>query len=359
MGVSDLVSRLLRLFRIPESWDSAWLTGGAAAALVLLITLLLSSVVARFIARVVRRLTARTTTKLDDEIVDLAEKPFRRLIVVIGVYLAVLELPLGPKLRQLATGVVLAVGVIVAVGVAVRISHTILMAYGRNITDDDGRAQFEKDYIPLINKVISVVLVIIGLIAVLDHFGSDVSSLVAALGIGGVAISFAAKETLGHMIAGFALLVDRPFRPGDTIRLASGEQGDVIEVGTRSTRVRLTDGNMLIVPNSELTNTRVVNYTFPAHAAQGVVEVKIANGGDLEAARAAMVEVLAAQAEIVRDGDKPKASVLVTAFGDTHVTMTGTYTISEFADADKVRDAVRRAVYARVRPATVQATLGR
>jgi small-conductance mechanosensitive channel len=111
-----------------------------------------------------------------------------------------------------------------------------------------------------------------------------VSSLVAALGVGSLAIGLAAQQTIGNMIAGFVLLVDRPFRPGDRIRLATGESGEVLDVGVRSTRIRLGDRNLLIVPNTELANSRVLNYATAALPVRGEVKVLVSYATDLERA---------------------------------------------------------------------------
>src|SRR6202012_1541153 len=97
------------------------------------------------------------------------------------------------------------------------------------------RARLEREYVPLAEKATSLAVSFIVVIVVAKHFGKDVTSLVAALGVGSLAIGLAAQETLGNMIAGFVLLVDRPFRPGERVRLASSEVGEVVIIGVRST----------------------------------------------------------------------------------------------------------------------------
>ena len=96
----------------------------------------------------------------------------------------------------------------------------------------------EKDFLPLIEKISTIFIFLIGIIVVLKHFNYDVLSLVTALGIGSLAIGLAAKDTLANMISGFTIMVDRPFRVGDRIQLSSGEVGDVLEIGLRSTKIK-------------------------------------------------------------------------------------------------------------------------
>jgi MscS family membrane protein len=327
-----------------------WAAGLLAALLVLVITAAASWFLARFVSRTLRRLAARTSSNVDDTVVDIADRPLRRLLLVFGLYVAVTELPLAPASRILATGAVLIIGVMVGVRLLSRLFVALLLAYGRRVADTGAQQQFQKDYVPLLTKIIGVTLVLLGLIAVLDHFGQSVASLVAALGIGGIAISFAAQQTLGNMIAGFAILVDRPFRPGDTIKLASGEVGTVLEVGTRATRLKLADQNMLIVPNTELITTRVVNFNFPTHATLATIELRVAYGADVELAKRLVDEVVQTQSEIIQ----PAPQVLLSGFGEFALLLTASYTISEFADAARVQDRVRVRVYQRFQEAGIK-----
>ena len=96
-------------------------------------------------------------------------------------------------------------------------------------------------------------VVIVSILVVLDYFGVDVTALVTALGIGGLAISLAAQDTLSNMISGIMLLMDQPFRIGDRIEIQGlttglSTRGDVVAIGLRSTRIRTRDNRMVIVP---------------------------------------------------------------------------------------------------------------
>ena len=98
---------------------------------------------------------------------------------------------------------------------------------------------------------------------IMKRFNYDVVSLLTALGVGSLAIGLAAKDTLSNMISGFTLIIDGNVRPGDQINLA-GTVGRIEEIGLRSTRILTGEGNILIVPNSELVNTRILNLSKPS-----------------------------------------------------------------------------------------------
>ena len=113
--------------------------------------------------------------------------------------------------------------------------------------------------VPLIQRIAGVMLWLAGLILVLDHFGQNVASVVAALGVTSLAIGLASQQALSNIIAGLVLALDHPFRIGDRIRLPGLDGGEVLDVGMRSTQIRLSDGSLLIVPNADLVSARLVN----------------------------------------------------------------------------------------------------
>lgn len=113
--------------------------------------------------------------------------------------------------------------------------------------------------IPLLQRLAGLLLWLAGLILVLDHFGQNVSSVVAALGVTSLAIGLASQQALSNIIAGLVLVLDHPFRVGDRIRLPGLDGGEVLEIGMRSTHIRLSDGSRLIVPNADLVAARLVN----------------------------------------------------------------------------------------------------
>jgi MscS family membrane protein len=351
MRVAPQIETWLALAELPPGASREWLAGIVAALLVLALAFLVSFLVGRVGTRVARQIAARTTTDVDDKILDIIEKPLRKLILVIGMYLAVLELPLPGRIGIVIAGIFLIYVALVAVRLATQLSLTLLVAYGHRVDDEIGKERFEKDYLPLLSKVLGAVFFVVALIYVLHHFGQNVSSLVAALGIGTAAVGLAARETLANMFAGFVILIDRPFRPGDRIKLVSGDIADVVEVGTRSTRLRLLDQNALVVPNNELVNSRVINLSYPAHPTQATLELRVAYGSDLEAVKALVLDTVKAQPEVVAE---PPPGVLFTAFGDHALVLTLTYVISQFADAAKAQEKVRLAVYRRFSEAGVK-----
>ncbi len=222
-------------------------------------------------------------------------RSFILLCILIGAYLAIEMAPLPARVGDWLAGITFVLGALMAARLTIRLV-ALLITSSLTHAGDQERARLEREYVPLAEKATSLAVALIFVIVVAKHFGKDVTSLVAALGVGSLAVGLAAQQTLGNMIAGFVLLVDRPFRPGDRIKLATGEVGEVREIGVRSTRIRMLDGNSLVVPNSELANSRVVN--FAVLTAHSEVKLTVGLGSDVERVTALLAEVAAEDARV-------------------------------------------------------------
>jgi small-conductance mechanosensitive channel len=233
---------------------------------ILLATALTSTVVGWVTSRWARRRTAGAPDGQDRERnIRRVKRGLRLVTLFIGVYLAVEVAPLPLHLDEVISAPLFVLGALVAARLVIHLSSLLMSSSVVHVSGTE-RSRLQREYVPLAEKVVTLAVAMVWLIVVAKHFGKDVTSLVAALGVGSLAIGLAAQQTLGNMIAGFVLLVDRPFRVGDRVKLATSETGEVREIGVRSTRILLGDGNLLVVPNAELANSRVVNVQLAPHA---------------------------------------------------------------------------------------------
>ncbi len=152
----------------------------------------------------------------------------------------------------------------------------------------------EEGFIPLIKNLVTLFVFITGVIMILKHFNYDVMSLVTALGVGSLAVGLAAQSTISNMIAGFILIIDRNLKPGDRINL-SGSVGDVEEIGLRSTRINMGNGNTLIVPNSELVNTKLLNLSMPTRETTCSMTIRVPYSVPFARVRAVCMQTLGAR----------------------------------------------------------------
>jgi MscS family membrane protein len=265
------------------------------ALLVFGVTVLAAFAAGALSARWAHRRTGDSTSERNERTILRLRRGFILLVVAIGSYLAFEMAPLPPRLADGLAGAMFVAGALVCARLVIQLVALLLTSSVTHVGGAE-RSRLEREYVPLAEKATSLAVTFIVVIVVAKHFGKDVTSLVAALGVGSLAIGLAAQQTLGNMIAGFVLLVDRPFRPGDRVRLATGEVGEVQLIGVRSTRIRLLDGNQLTVPNAELANSRVVTYhVLTTHSE---VKLTVAIGSDVDRASALLTAVAGEDARV-------------------------------------------------------------
>jgi len=155
----------------------------------------------------------------------------------------------------------------------------------------------------------------------LDVLGVNVMPFVAGAGVAGIAIGFAAKDTLSNLIAGVLLIIDRPFEINDRIEVWSAPSGgatwgDVVDIGIRATKIRTTDNIIIIIPNNEIMKRDIVNYTLSSAHIRVRIDIGVAYEADIEKAKQAIVNVAAALPWVM---STPAPKVVVTNFGESSV----------------------------------------
>jgi MscS family membrane protein len=218
------------------------------------------------------------------------------LVVLVGLRLAIEAAPMSSRFTAWGLDAVYIYGVFVVLGLTRRLA---LIGIGWT-AQRAGAATLQQGFIPLMRNVITLFIFFMGAIMVLKHFNYDVMSLLTALGVGSLAVGLASKETLSNMISGFTLIIDQNLHPGDRIRL-NEFTGDVEEIGLRSTRIRIGNGNVLIVPNSELVNTKIVNLSQPTRAIACSVSFKVAPDVDFVKVRETALEAIKQGPHIAKD----------------------------------------------------------
>ena len=173
----------------------------------------------------------------------------------------------------------------------------------------------------LLQKFLGAIIYAIAIVLALDILGVNVMPFVAGAGVAGIAIGFAAKDTLSNLIAGVLLIIDRPFEVGDRIEVwsapaGSGTWGDVIDIGLRATKIKTTDNITIIIPNNEIMKRDIVNYTIISSKIRVRIDIGIAYDADIEKAKEFILEV-AKSAEWI--SKTPLPVVVVKNFGDSSV----------------------------------------
>lgn len=297
-----------------------------------------------------RRLTSFTSSDLDDRVLQRVIPYVSRLFVVLGVYLAIRSLPLNEKLILIASGVIYVILVAIVCNLIYHVLDELMKWYAASQEETAG-AVMSRQMMPVAEKIVSLFLMGAALIVILKHFNYDIFSLVTALGIGSLAIGMAAKDTLAHMISGFTIMLDRPFRIGDRIQLVGGQIGDVADIGLRSTKIKTPDNQLLIIPNSDLCNTMLTNQAFPNSRVKGRINIGIAYGSDVDQVKTLLVAT-AAEVEAVLTDPPPEAFFV--SFGDSALNMSLFFWVEEYGTLFAVTDKINSLILKRFDEHTIE-----
>jgi MscS family membrane protein len=267
------------------------------------------------------KITKKTRSSLDDLLVETVGRFITAIITISVAYMSVKAsiVAFGDTEPLLRRGLIVLVEVlyVVAVIFACHFLASLIDAVVRWYLHDVAtrtQTHLDDELAPLANRVLKVLIYAVGTVIILDHFEQNISTLVVSLGVGTLAIALAAQETLANMIAGFVLMIDRPFRIGDRIRLPDGSVGVVKEIGIRSTKVIDDSQVMIISPNAEIVKSQIRNFSYPNDIVRFEVPFGVAYGTDLEAMRAIVLERVNREADIV---EPENSEVRITAMGDS------------------------------------------
>ena len=294
------------------------------------------------IRSILPRLVRRTETEFDDVFVSQAGPSLRWLVVIVILHFATTRLVfVSAGIKAILTDTYFVLGMLLAFRIVWR-SIDLADRWYSERARLAGRADELAPVITLLDRIGRVVAVIIGATILLSRFGVNVTGFAAALGIGGLAFSLAARDTIADAIAGFIILVDRPFRMGDRIEIQGvGTWGDVTDIGLRTTRIRTRDNRMVIVPNSVIGANQVINYTYPDPRYRIETHVGIGYGTDIERARQVIIDTVSQVEGVLKD--KP-VDALYHQMGDSAMIFRVRWWIESYIDTRRVFDRVHTAL---------------
>jgi MscS family membrane protein len=321
-------------------------------AISLLLVLLTLTLIARAIFSILKRIARRTATPFDEIYLDSIRPYLRWLFGLIILYIATTRLQfLSPELKQWLTQIYygLIVGLIV-IGLWKLID--IFNLWYQEKVKDQGERGGKEAVLVLSERAMRALVVLVGLMVILDHFGFNISALLTAIGIGGLALSLAAQDTIANMISGVIILIDQPFRAGDRIEIEELKTwGDVVSIGLRSTRIRTLDNRLVIVPNSSISKNQVVNYTFPDPRYRIQTEIGVAYGTDLRQVREVITGALQGVEGVIPE---MPVDVLFLEFGESAMILRVRWWIESYIDARRSADRVNETVYLALEQAGIE-----
>jgi small-conductance mechanosensitive channel len=287
---------------------------GLDAVTTVLIYLLLAKVVDVFIDKILKRLVGLTKFTFDDKLIFFIHRPIYWTVILIGILHGLMLLELKPPpwdsiLPKIAKSLILFVWWLAAIKIVNWLSDKIFLIVAKT-------GEASRDIFFLFKNILRITIVAIGILWMLAIWDVNLTPLFASAGIAGIAIALAAKDTLANFFGGISIFVDKPFKVEDYIILDTGERGEVVDIGIRSTRIKTRDDVMITIPNSIMANAKIINESAPVPRFRIRIPIGVAYNSDLKKVEDILVEVANSNSLVLKS---PEPRARLRAFGDSSI----------------------------------------
>lgn len=337
-----------------ESWLGPYLGVFGAnpwmqAAVAIVGSLILAWIFDHVICSLLKKLTSRTQFQFDDYIIDHIHKPIQITLVLIGLALAVDLLKFNETYNAIVISVLLSIGYIVWTLFLIRATRALLAAIAAN----EGRLLVvNPQTLPLFQNTAMIIILVLSVYVIFTAWNIDMTAWLASAGIIGIAVGFAAKDTLANLFSGVFIMADAPYKIGDFVVLDTGERGEITHIGIRSTRLMTRDDIEVTVPNSVMGNSMIINESGGPHEKSRIrVAVGVAYGSDIDQVRDILMEIALGDENVCED---PEPRVRFRTFGASSLDFELLCWIDQPVLRGRVLDILNCQVYKRFREESVE-----
>ncbi len=301
---------------LPEVLEASWhflANYPPVLALVVMVVGIALAVLGRaFVLHWGTKLVSRTSPDLGAKFLRILANVAALIVAYIALVVAVQVMGFSERVEQVIIRILLSLLILRLIKSAMRASHVGLEILGRV---RDRYAIVEERTIPLFDLVMTILIIGAAAYALLMVWDINPTAWLASAGVIGIAVGFAARDTLANLFAGFFIIADSPYKLGDYIVLDSGDRGEITKVGIRSTRLLTRDDVEIIVPNSEMANAKIFNESGGRWVKFRIrLKVGVAYGSDVDAVVELLEQVAANHGTVCRD---PSPRVRMRGFGDS------------------------------------------
>ncbi len=305
-------------------------------------TVIIGKIVYWICGTVVRKVTAKTDTRLDDILVDMLEEPLVFAITLGGIWYALSRLSLSATTKGWVAGILSFTVVMCLAWLITRLADSLFKEFLAPLAEHSN-TDLDDQLLPLARKATKIIVWSLAFIVAANNAGYNVGALIAGLGIGGLALAMAAKDTVSNVFGGFTVFTDRPFVVNDRVKVL-GFDGHIREIGVRSSRLETLEGRMVTIPNATFQDTAVENVTV-----EPTRKIPTELGLTYDMSSAQMRRAI----EILRDiadsheGINDATKCAFTGFGDSAMLITFIYYIIKDADILQTQNDVNLAILER------------
>ena len=304
--------------------------------------------IARFVVRWLEKYAETTETQWDDIIIAAIGTPVQVGIIAISVYIALKYFDIVPVQYSwmLSDKVLNSIYILIGTWIASTLLHDIIRIYGHALAEKT-EGDTDDRVVDLLELAVRYVVWFAGIMLILVNLEINITPFLAGAGIAGLAFALAAQDLISNFFGGAIITVDKPFKIGDRIQVDTF-YGDVLVIGTRSTRIKTVDGRIVTIPNNKITSSSVVNFSSPDPKIRYAIPITVAYGSDISRVKKVLFEVTEdaiKNTEYFADDLAPK--VFFQEFGDSSLKFVIYIWARAYNIPDEVKDAINVRIAAR------------
>lgn len=318
-------------------------------AMAALLSMIILFVLRGIAFKILHRWAGRTDTKVDDIILNSFRAPSVYWCIAIGLYI-------GIAVSELSEKYVFYISKTIHIIIILSITIAVANLSGRIFRDYVRKSELPIPTTGLAYGILKGTILVIGFLIILSVLGISITPLITALGVGGLAVALALQDTLSNLFAGIHILVEKSIRVGDFIKLDTGQEGYVEDITWRTTRIRMLPNNMVIIPNSKLSQSIVTNYYLPEKRMSLLIPVGVSYSSDPDKVERMLTEeAKKAVGEIPGLLGEPEPFVrFIPGFGDSSLDFTLICQVKEVTDQYLVQHELRKRIFRRFKEEGVE-----
>ena len=319
-----------------------YITNPYLRAFVIFILVFLGIRIALFILeKISLKITSKTKTELDDKLLKKCSMPLTIIAFLISLRITINEVLFQEHVEMMLSNVISSLLVIIFAYLVYVVVDLIVINFLKKIASRT-KSQIDDTIISLFHSVLNIALVVISLLYILDLWGVQVTPLLAGLGIAGLAIALALQPILSNIFAGASMILDHSVRVKDLVYLDQQTKGKVERIGLRSTRIRTFDNELLIIPNTKLSESIIQNVALPEPKSRVVIKFGVCYGSEIEKVKKIIIKEIK---KIKLVSKEPEPLVRFLEMADSSLNFKVYFYVDSFEDRFTAIDEANTVIY--------------
>ncbi len=307
-----------------------WLSESLVSILIIVASWLVFWLFRLYGVKLLLRLSRNTSRQFNDKLVLELRTPISLVLFSFGLWITLEWMNIPPRYNSIINLFYIGLLTVIGAFIVSRIVRISLEWYAETAASRT-QSPIDTQFFPVIRKTLSIIIWVTAFILILDQFGYKITWLITSLGIGGLAVALGLQDTLSNFFSGFYIMMDKPVRFGDFVKLETGQEGFIEQVGWRSTRIRGTANNVIVIPNARLAQSIIINCHLPSSETRVPVECGVGYNSDLVKVEKISIEVAKEVQNRIAGGKKDfEPIVRFHTLGDSNINFRVILSVTDF-----------------------------